>query len=139
MSDETNIILNNNNGVYKDRLVKEYNYETTMYDDFDKEIILGMLFFIYELSLEKNEIFSTDNDILTKLNKIANSNRVSQKHLEQLLKLLEWHNVVSNLWHSKNHDAGEEAKAELLNLISNTPEENKVYLEDLKGIDIEKI
>ncbi|MDC2815422.1 hypothetical protein PO181_00185 [Leuconostoc suionicum] len=45
MSDETNIILNNNNGVYKDRLVKEYNYETTMYDDFDKEIILGMLFF----------------------------------------------------------------------------------------------
>lgn len=98
------ITVNHSNGHYECVLKKNFGYAITVYDEFDRDNVLDMLLYIDNLSTTTSEVDSSSNKILTDLNKIAENHHVTQKHLEQLLKVLEWNNVVSSQWHSKNHE-----------------------------------
>lgn len=110
---QTEINVNHSNENYKKLLKNDFGYTVTVYDEFDSDKVLKMLTFIDELAIQTSEIHSSDNDILNNLNNSIASHNVTQEHLEQLLKVLEWRNVVSDLWYSKNHDEEQKLRTEI--------------------------
>lgn len=105
MSDYTGLNVNNSNGYFEELLKNRFGYKVTVYDEFEREQVLKMLSFIDDLAMKTSEINSSDSDVLNNLSNIIQSHNVTKKHLEQLLKVLEFQNVLSSdIWHSKNYD-----------------------------------
>lgn len=133
MSDIIGIIANHSNGYYEKVLKNDFGYKLTVYDEFNRDAVLNMLHYIDDMTT--SEINTNDSKILNDLNNIAKSNKVTQQHIEQLLKVLEWDNVNSDLWYSKRNDEEQKSKEKALKEIKNTPEKNRLYVKDTNKND----
>lgn len=100
----TGIIGNHTNGYFEKELKNKFGYKVTVYDEFDRDKILDMFLYIDKLGMTTSEINTNDSKIINDLTNIKKKASVNSYHVEQLLKVLEWNNVTTAIWYSKNHD-----------------------------------